>query len=154
MTDDKSKTDALDREGINGTNRGHSGWQLLRRSERCTQRQTSQILHKSSCYFRSVMASAIVAANMQSVVSHPSTFNGLVLIHRPMILRFDVISMISSIKNGVEIPCTTEDQTRAFMGLKPMKLRPTASAVKTAIERLNRLTSPGGEWRPYFHPID
>ena len=86
----------------------------------------------------------MLAANMAAVLSQPRTFNGRVLRQRPMMLPFVVISIISNIRNGVETPCTMEENTSARMGLMPMKFSPTASAVKIAMEMLNRFTSRGG----------
>ena len=58
-----------------------------------------------------VITSPMVAANIAAVVSQPRTFIGQVFTHLPMMRRLLVMSITSSMRKGVENPCTMPAKT-------------------------------------------
>ncbi len=77
--------------------------------------------------------SPIEAAKIATVVIQPSTLSQNVFTRLPMILRLFVINMIINNSGGVEKPCTTPENTSAFIGLNPRKFIDIASNVNAAM---------------------
>src|SRR6185437_11424616 len=57
-------------------------------------------------YIANVMIRPMVAPDIAIIVIQPRMFVARLFIHRPIIFLLFVASMIRSIRNGVETPCT------------------------------------------------
>src|SRR4051812_30217441 len=68
--------------------------------------------------------SPMLAEKIATTVIQPRMFVQRPFTRSPMIARLFVINRIKSRSGGVEKPWTMPDQTRAFIGLNPRKLRP------------------------------
>jgi hypothetical protein len=85
----------------------------------------------------------MLAAKMATVVDQPRTFIARPLTRGPMILRLFVMSMMNSIRGGVEKPYTMPAHTRALMGLMPAKFTPAAMRLNATMAPQNFLACPG-----------
>lgn len=71
----------------------------------------------------------MVAANIASVVTHPSTFTVRLFTCSPMIARLFVIRSINSISGGVENHWMMPDHTSARIGFTPRKFIAIATSM-------------------------
>lgn len=60
-----------------------------------------------------------VAAKVTATVAQPSPLTSRPLTRSPIMFGSFVISIIRNSSGGTEKPCTTPDQTKARIGLKP-----------------------------------